>query len=375
MEQYKKTIIQELSESGKLTGILLLLATIFSLLLANTISGYTDIFLMNIGYGMLEKSIEHWVNDGLMVIFFFLIGLEIKREVLVGELSDIKKSGLSVIAALGGVALPAIIYSLLNIGTQYSSGWAIPTATDIAFSLGILSLLGSKVPTSLKLFLTGLAVIDDLVAILIIAVFYTAQLNLIYLLYSSFALIALFALNKFKILKTLPYIFLGLFLWFFFLKSGIHSTIAGVLLALFIPISKVESIEHKLHKWVNYLILPIFALVNTAIIFDAGAISNLSSTMSLGIIFGLLLGKSIGIFGFVYIAVKLGISVLPEAANLKHILGIGFIAGIGFTMSIFISKLSFTIPELINVSILSVIIGSVISAIIGYIILSNNSKM
>ena len=370
MKPLKINIIQELSESGKLTGILLLIATILSLVFANSIIGYTDIYQIKVGYGILTKSIEHWVNDGLMAVFFFLVGLEIKREVLAGELSDVKKSGLSLISALGGVALPALIFVMFNYGTEYIHGWAIPTATDIAFSLGILSLLGNRVPISLKLFLTGLAVIDDLIAVLIIALFYTSEINTMYLLYSGVAVLVLMLLNRFKVLNTFSYIFVGLFLWFFFLKSGVHATIAGVLLAMFIPLSKVEHIEHSLHKWVNYLIMPIFALVNTAIVFDANSLANINSTLSHGISMGLVFGKGLGIFLFAYLGVKLGIASLPQDSNFKHIIGIAFIAGIGFTMSIFISKLSFADLELINTSILSVIIGSIISGIIGYVILS-----
>jgi len=362
-----------LSETGKLSGILLFICTLISIIITNTPFGesYVRFFHKEIGAGFITKSIEHWVNDGLMVIFFFLVGLEIKRELLKGELSNIKTALLPVFSAVGGIIFPALIFLLFTSGTEYTRGWAIPAATDIAFSLGILSILGDKVPFSLKIFLTALAIIDDLMAIIIIALFYTAYLNVIYLYYGLFVFAILVILNKLKFRYLNVYFILGIFLWFFILKSGVHATIAGVMLAFTIPLNSIKKLEHILHKPVSYIILPIFALVNTAIPINMEIIQGLISPLSLGIIFGLFLGKAIGITGFSYLADKLKIGKIPDHIKLKQIIAIGFIAGIGFTMSIFISNLSFSNSLIINESKLAVLLGSLLSAVTGYIIFNN----
>ncbi len=372
--QKKFDTIQELSNSGKLTGILLLIATIVSLFLANFFDGYTDFFHNKINLGVLNLSIEHWINDGLMAIFFFMVGLEIKREILVGELSDFKKSSLSVIAAIGGVIAPAIIFVLINLNSSYVSGWAIPTATDIAFSLGVLSIIASENTKSLRIFLTALAIIDDLIAVLIIAIFFSNNLQFLYLLV-AFALVAIFYfLNKKKYWHPIIYILEGLILWYFVFLSGIHSTIAGVMLALTIPVELTDDFEHYMQKWVNYIILPLFALTNTAIVINSQSLSGITSTLSIGISLGLILGKPIGIISAVFLATKLKISKIPENTTIRDFIGIACLAGIGFTMSIFISKLSFTDKFLIDTSIIAVILGSIISAILGIFILKRANK-
>jgi NhaA family Na+:H+ antiporter len=363
--------IRELSESGKLSGLLLLLATIVSLLLSNSAwsGSYLHFWETPLGWNPLEKTLAHWVDDGLMVIFFFSVGLEIKREVLYGELTDFRQALLPVLAAVGGVAVPAGIYLLFNAGTAGSHGWAVPTATDIAFSLGILSLLGDKVPLGLRVFLTALAIIDDLIAVLIIALFYTAELNLPYLLAAGGVFVALVVLNRLKISWLPLYFLLGLALWFFVLKSGVHATIAGVLLALTMPVEAIEKLEAALHKPISYLILPIFALANTAIVVSAESVRELLSPLGLGIGLGLLLGKPLGIFGAAWLTVKAGISSLPERVTWFKMLGLGLTAGIGFTMAIFIANLSFTDPARIDLAKIAVILGSLLAAIAGSIVL------
>ncbi len=359
--------------TGKLAGILLMTATIVSLLLANLFTDYTAFWDIKINAYFINKPLILWINDGLMAVFFFLICLEIKREVIDGELSDPRKSMLSIFAAIGGVAVPALIYFFFNYGTDTTHGWAIPTATDIAFSLGILSLLGTKAPIQLKIFLTALAIIDDLIAILIIAFFYTAEIAGTYLAVGAgvFALMILLRILKVKPMSI--YFLLAVLLWYCILKSGVHATIAGVLGALIIPFEKIHKFEHNLHSPVNYGILPIFALANTAIILSASSIGGLSSEMSLGIIFGLFLGKPLGIFLFTYVFIKLKLGSLPQNVNFKQILGVGFTAGVGFTMSIFISNLSFDDLFLSDVSKISIIIGSLVSAAVSIIILNFSS--
>lgn len=274
------------------------------------------------------------------------------------------------LAAIGGMLFPALIFFIFNQGTEQVRGWAIPTATDIAFSLGILSLLGNRVPVSLKIFLTALAIIDDLGGIIIIAVFYTSKISVVYLLLSCIVLFVLFLLNKFKAGNFIFYFMPMLFLWYFIYRSGIHATIAGVLSALFIPLNKIGKYEDKLHKPVNYLILPIFALVNTTIILSADSLPQIFSHLSLGIILALLLGKAIGITSFVYISIKTSICELPDTITIKHILGVSLLAGIGFTMSLFFTALSFQDEGNANIARLSIIIGSTLSAICGLIYLS-----
>lgn len=362
--------VKELAESGKLSGMLLLSFTVISLLMTNVFIGesYIEFWQKKAGIDFFSKTLEHWVNDGLMAIFFLLVGLEIKREILKGELSEVKKALLPVFSAAGGVIFPALIFVFFNSGTEYIRGWAIPTATDIAFSLGVLTLLGKRVPFSLKIFLTALAIIDDLIAILIIAFIYTSSLNLIYLYLSVFVMSVLLLFNKYKIRYLSLYFILGIFLWFFILKSGVHATIAGVMLAFTIPLKYIEQLEVFLHKPVTYFILPVFALVNTAIPLDAEAVSSLTSTLGLGIILGLFAGKVTGITVFSYLADKLKIGKIPENISFSHMIGVGFVAGIGFTMSIFITNLSFTNSFILNESKLAVLIGSLISALTGILV-------
>lgn len=362
--------ILELSKSGKLSGMLLLFFTLVSIGITNTFGGesYINFFQEKFGFNFFSKTIEHWVNDGLMAVFFFLVGLEIKREIITGELSNVKSAMLPVFAAIGGVLFPALIFYSFNNGTEYIHGWAIPTATDIAFSLGVLALLGDKVPYSLKIFLTALAIIDDLIAILIIAFIYTSSLNLIYLYSGLLIFSVLFLLGRYKVKNMNIYYLLGIVLWFLILKSGVHATIAGVMLALTIPVKSIEKIEHSIHKPVNYFILPLFALVNTAIMIDSAAIKELSSSLSLGIILGLFIGKAAGITLFSYLADKLKIGRIPGDVNLIQILSVGFVAGIGFTMSIFITNLSFDNSLFINESKLAVLLGSLISAVTGVLL-------
>ncbi len=359
--------IRDLAESGKLAGLLLIVATVLSISLANSgrAESYLSIWHMEIGFDFLHESVLHWINDGLMAIFFFLIGLEIKRELQEGELAEKEKAILPVLAALGGMIFPAIIFFLFNSGSaEHLNGWAIPTATDIAFSLGILSLLGKRAPLSLKIFLTALAIIDDLGAIVIIATFYTHNLHFGMLGIALLFVLVLFALNRFKVKYLFMYLIPAIGLWYFILRSGVHPTIAGVVAAMFIPKKMAHKLEISLHRPVNYYILPLFALANTAIpmVFDS---SSLFNGLTAGIIFGLLIGKPLGITLFSWIGVKMKISALPAGTNWKQLAGTGLLAGIGFTMSIFIAGLSYKEPAILDVSKLSILAGSTLSALCG----------
>ncbi|UYQ94294.1 Na+/H+ antiporter NhaA [Chitinophaga horti] len=310
-----------------------------------------------------------WINDVLMVLFFFLVGMEIKRELTIGELSSVKKSLLPVLAALGGMLVPALIFYSFNHSSEYLHGWGIPMATDIAFSLGVLSLLGSRVPLPLKIFLTALAIIDDLGAILVIAVFYTDHLSINYLLAGGGILLMLALFNRLGVKGLWWYLIPGIALWYCIFNSGIHATIAGVLLAFCIPLDKVSSLEHKLHMPVNFLIMPLFALANTAIIFPANIQQALTSTVSYGIIAGLVIGKPLGIFGFSFLATKLKLAALPAGTRWSQLLGVGMVAGIGFTMSIFIASLAYldaSHQHIQVIAIISVIAASLISGILGF---------
>jgi len=359
--------VKDLAESGKLAGLLLIAATAVSLVLSNCgiAASYLSIWHMEIGFDFLRESVLHWINDGLMAVFFFMIGLEIKREIQEGELAVREKAILPVIAALGGMVFPAIIFFLFNSGSaEHLNGWAIPTATDIAFSLGILSLLGKRAPLSLKIFLTALAIIDDLGAIVIIATFYTHQLHFAMLGIALLFALAMFALNRFKLKYLFFYLIPAVGLWYFIFKSGVHPTIAGVVAAMFIPKETAHKLEISLHRPVNYYILPLFALANTAIplIFDS---SRMFSGLTAGIILGLLAGKPIGIMLFSWIGVKIKVSSLPAGTSWKHIAGTGMLAGIGFTMSIFIAGLSYKEPAVLDISKLSILAGSTLSALFG----------
>ena len=368
------------------SGILLLLFAILALIIVNSPlqSLYFEIkytyIPINIGDFSFTKNVSHWVNDGLMAIFFFVIGLELKREILEGELSSFDRMVLPAIAAIGGMLAPAVVYVLINYSNpENMSGWAIPTATDIAFSLAVLLLLGKSVPLSLKVFLLSLAIIDDLGAVLIIAFFYTSEISMIYLSYSAAVLALLILLNLSGSQKMYIYILLGIFLWYFVLKSGVHATIAGVLLATTIPNNQKNSIddsmlkqlEHKLHNFVGILVLPIFAFFNSDINFSDVTLDSLYSPLSLGIVLGLLLGKPIGITFFTYIGMKTKLFKLPDDITLKDIFGLSFLCGIGFTMSLFINGLAFSDPVLVDSSKLGIFIGSIVSAVAGYLILKS----
>jgi Na+:H+ antiporter, NhaA family len=374
-------LYKEFFKSEKAGGLILICCTIISLIIANSALGvdYSNIFKIK----FVGLSIEHWINDGLMAIFFLLIGLELEREIYVGELSKFKDAMLPIFAAIGGMLFPAAIYMIFNNGTPTQSGTGIPTATDIAFALGILSLLGNRVPTSLKIFLTALAVIDDLGAIIIIAIFYTKTLVWSNLFIAIAIFILLIILNRSKVKMLLPYLVGGIAMWYFMLNSGVHATITGVLLAFVIPFQKGIStspstkLQHFLHKPVAFIILPIFALANTAIFFTGDITHTLTQNYSLGIALGLIVGKPLGVFLLTIIVVNLGLSKLPFDVNWKSILGVGFLAGIGFTMSIFITLLAFDDQLIINNSKLVILLSSLISGLIGFFVLKyalKNSK-
>lgn len=353
---------------------MLMVCSVASLLIANGAYGENYLNFWQTYVGGL--TVSYWINDGLMAIFFLFIGLELERELYKGELSNLRNALLPIFAALGGIALPALIHFNFNSGLPTQNGFGIPMATDIAFALSILALVGSRVPASLKIFLTAVAVIDDLCAIIVIAVFYTAKLSIIYLASSIFVFIVLIVLNRLKIISLIPYLIGGVLMWFLMLQSGVHATIAGVLLAFTIPFTpKTDDenspsyiFEHFLHKPVAFFIMPVFALANTGIIIGSDWFSSLSTPNSLGIMTGLLFGKVIGITVLSFIAVKLDICRLPIGLKWSHILGAGFLAGVGFTMSIFITNLAFkTSPELINSSKISILLASIISGVVGYL--------
>lgn len=361
--------------SSQSSGVILIACVIFSLMIANSSMG--DDFQNLLDHQLGAYSVSVWINDGLMAIFFLLVGLEIKREIVEGELSNVRNASLPIVAALGGMVVPALIYMLFTHNTPYENGWGIPMATDIAFSLAIISLLGKSVPASIKVFLAALAIVDDLGAILVIAIFYTEQLHWNYLFLSGGVVALLALLNYFNVKKHIFYLIPGGFLWYFMHHSGIHATIAGVLLAFTIPtneseteISPLEKLEHHLHTPVNFIIMPIFALANTNILFKAGMVDGLFSNFGFGIIGGLALGKVLGINLFSLIAIKSGLSSLPFKSNWGHMIGTGFLAGIGFTMSIFIALLSFKNDiALQDEAKFAILIASVLSGFIGYSIL------
>lgn len=365
----KTTLFKSFFNSEKSSGLLLIFCTILSLSIANSNfgSGYHHFWETE----FCEHNLEFWINDGLMTIFFLLIGLELEREVYVGELSKLKDALLPIFAAIGGMIVPAAIYLYFNFGTLTQAGAGIPMATDIAFALGILSLLGKRVPLSLKIFLTALAVIDDLGAIIVIAIFYTKTIFWSNLLIALSIFVLLWALNRLKVRNLIPYLTLGFAMWYFMLSSGVHATITGVLLAFAIPFgdgSKKSTsyvLQNALHKPVAFIILPIFALANTAIIISNDFADILSQKYSLGIAFGLILGKPIGIFAATFIAVKLKFCKLPSDLNWRIILGVGFLAGIGFTMSMFVTLLAFDNVSIINNSKIIIMLSSMIAGSIG----------
>jgi Na+:H+ antiporter, NhaA family len=422
---------QEFFQTEASGGILLLICTVFALLWAN--SPFSEeyfhlwhtkvsIFMNNIG---LEYSLHHWINDGLMAIFFFVVGLEIKRELLAGELSSFKKASLPVAAALGGMLFPAAIYLLLNAGGKGSSGWGIPMATDIAFVIGIMAILGSKVPAALKVFVTALAIADDIGAILVIAIFYTSEISFISLGIAGGFMLILILANRLGIRNLIIYVILGIGLWLAFLKSGVHATVAGVLLAFVIPSSSkintkkyvennnellrkfdnaeendedilaneeqqtyiheiennskkllppLQRFEHSLAPWVSFFIMPLFALANAGVSLGEGLVNSLLDSINIGIVAGLFIGKQAGIFIFTWLSIKLGISSKPYGISWKTLYGGGVLAGIGFTMSLFIANLAFTENELIETAKVGILLASLISAITGYIILKSGKK-
>jgi len=361
-------------ESEKAGGILLIACTLMSLLLANSPLGHDYLHFWHLQVAGL--SVELWVNDALMAIFFLLIGLELERELYSGELSNFRNALLPVLAAAGGIAAPALIHFMLNQGLPSQPGMGIPMATDIAFALGVLALLGKRVPASLKVFLTALAVMDDLGAIVVIALFYTSSLSLAYLGGALGVFLLLLLMNKrLRILALAPYVVGGVLMWFLMLKSGVHATIAGVLLAFAIPYSGTEDdtaspshrLEHVLHFPVAFLILPIFALANTGIVIGAGWMQELVSPNSMGIIAGLVLGKPLGITLACFAAVMLGVCRLPLDLNWRHVFGAGILGGIGFTMSIFITNLAFiATPALVNASKMAILAASLTAGVIGF---------
>jgi NhaA family Na+:H+ antiporter len=409
-------------------GILLIIFTVVALVWANSpwFESYHHLWHTHLVVALgnmltFDYSIHHWINDGLMVVFFFTVGLEIKRELLVGELSSIQKASLPIAAALGGMIVPAVLYVVFNTGSEGAGGWGIPMATDIAFVVGIMALLGPRVPLTLKVFVLALAIADDIGAVLVIAIFYTSEISIAAIIVVAVVLVILVFLNKLGTKSLIPYTILGIILWVAFLKSGVHATIAGVLLAFTIPASAryntkrfsdktrellnkfdetgehgenvltnegrqtdvmaieenckkiltpLQRFEHGLHPWVSYLIIPLFALANAGVTFAGmDVIGAITSPVSLGIIVGLFIGKQVGIFGFSWLAVKLKFSSLPEGVNWKKIYAAGILAGIGFTMSLFIAGLAFADESLIELSKIGVLSGSLISGVLGYILL------
>jgi Na+:H+ antiporter, NhaA family len=361
-------------DSEKSSGILLIVCTVVSLAITNSIlgTGYSRFWQSYVG----GLSVEHWINDALMAVFFLLIGLELERELYVGELSDFKNALLPIFAAVGGICLPALIHFIFNRGTPTQAGVGIPMATDIAFALGVLALLGSRVPASLKVFLTALAVMDDLGAIIVIAVFYTAKLSLVYLVGAIIVFGSLVVLNRLRVMRLIPYLIGGVLMWFLMLKSGVHATIAGVLLAFAIPFTGKEDdeaspshkLEHFLHRPVAFFILPIFALANTGIVIGNNWVQSLFASNSIGIISGLLIGKPLGITLLSFIVVSIGVCRLPLDLNWKHVFGAGILGGIGFTMSIFITNLAFASESnVINASKMAILLASLTAGIIGFL--------
>jgi len=382
-----RSVIRNFVKLESSSGIILLFAGLVALILSNSSSAdvFNHILHLKLYFGtnlpLFYKSIQHWVNDGAMVIFFFCIGLELKREFLEGELSMPSQAILPVIAAVGGMAVPAIFYLLFNFNNPETfQGWAIPSATDIAFSLGVLSLLGKRVPMSLKIFLMALAIIDDLGAIIIIALFYSSGLEPLSLFVVLFILFFLYLCNKRNLQNIWIYIFLGFLLWIFIQNAGIHATIAGVLLAIFIPHEKTKQrslltcAESKLHPWVAYLIMPLFALTNAGVYLGDVSLASLSNPVPLGIMSGLFFGKQIGVFFTTFLLIKMGYARLPSESNWIQMYGIALLTGIGFTMAMFINFLAFDTDIYINQAKIAILIASFASAVLGYILLNFKSS-
>lgn len=381
--QFVKDFIQKESSAG----IILIFVTILALLLQNSfMSAFYTSFLhtpVEIRFGDLQiaKPLLLWVNDGLMAIFFFLIGLEVKREVKEGHLSSLSQITLPGIAAIGGMIVPALVFIAFNRGESFAmNGWAIPTATDIAFALGILSLLGNRVPVSLKIFLMALAIIDDLGAIIIIALFYTSELSTLSISVAGISLLVLFIMNRMDVAIKSAYVLVGIVLWVSVLKSGVHATLAGVALAFMIPLtskdkegkpfSMAKEMEHDLHYWVAFMILPLFAFVNAGVDLKGISMQEMAGPVPLGIMFGLFIGKQVGVFGFSWLAIKMGIASLPKESNWILLYGVSVLTGIGFTMSLFVDSLAYNDTQIYHYSDkLAILLGSFLSAIVGYLIL------
>ncbi len=387
VEKHEMKAIEEFMNKESSAGILLIFVTILALFLQN---GFLTEFYTNflhtpveIRFGNLQiaKPLLLWVNDGLMAIFFFIIGLEVKREVMEGHLSSLKQIALPGIAAVGGMVVPALVFIMFNKGESFAmNGWAIPTATDIAFALGILSLLGPRVPVSLKIFLMALAIIDDLGAIVIIALFYTAELSTMSITISAIALIILFVMNRMDVAIKSAYIVVGIILWVSVLKSGVHATLAGVTLAFMIPLSSkdkegnsfsmAKEMEHDLHKWVAFFILPLFAFVNAGVDLKSISIDEMFGPVPMGIMLGLFIGKQVGVFGFSWLAIKLGIASLPKESNWTLLYGVSALTGIGFTMSLFVDTLAYNDTQIYHYADkLAILLGSLFSGLLGYMVL------
>ena len=386
-------IIESFIKNESSAGVLLIVVTIVALLLQN--SGLSSLYMgflhtpVEIRFGALEiaKPLLLWVNDGLMAIFFLLIGLEVKREIMEGHLSSMQQIALPGIAAIGGMVVPALVFIAFNQGESFAmKGWAIPTATDIAFALGILSLLGKRVPLSLKIFLMALAIIDDLGAIVIIALFYTSELSTVSIMVASASLILLFIMNRMGVIRKTAYILVGVILWVSVLKSGVHATLAGVALAFMIPlnskdkeenkISLAKEMEHGLHYWVAFMILPLFAFVNAGVDLKGISMDEMMGSVPLGIMLGLFLGKQLGVFGFSWIAIKMGWAKLPKASSWMQLYGVAVLTGIGFTMSLFVDSLAYNDTEIYHYADkLAILLGSFFSAILGYLILRGTKSL
>lgn len=377
-------MIREFIKQESAAGIVLITAAAAALILANSpLGSFYTAFLdvpvaVQVGALKIAKPLLLWINDGLMAVFFFLVGLEIKREFLEGELSSPSQISLPALAALGGMAVPAVIYAYINWGSpQNLDGWAIPTATDIAFALGILALLGSRVPMSLKILLMAIAIIDDLGAIVIIAVFYTSNLSVEALLLGLVAVAGLVAVNRLRITHPAAYLLLGIALWICVLKSGVHATLAGVITAFAIPLaprnengtSMLERLEHDLHPWVAFGILPLFAFANAGVSFAGIGLDSFVEPVKLGVSLGLFLGKQVGVFAMLWLCIKLSLAPMPEQASWRHLYGISLLCGIGFTMSLFIGSLAFEHASFAAPIRLGVLTGSIVCACLGYLVL------
>ena len=373
-------------DKDSLGGLLLMLSALAAMLVANSAwqtyydGALSSTFAVTINGDGLSKPLILWINDGLMAIFFFVIGLELKAELLEGKLKNPRDVVLPGVAAIGGMAAPAIVFLSLNAGTPAAGGWAIPAATDIAFALGVLALLGDRAPSSLKVFLLTLAILDDMGAIIIIALFYTAELKATYLLWALIPLALMILRNQQGAHRMAPTLMLGAVLWYLVLKSGVHATLAGVVTAFCIPLkdkwgrSPLHSLEHGLSPYVLYFIVPVFAFANAGVILEGLSFSDLFAPLPLGIAAGLVIGKQIGVFGLTFILVKMGMARLPHGANWVQIYGVSCLAGIGFTMSLFIGSLSFEDPDMLNAVRLGVLSGSAVSAVLGYLALHLSSK-